>query len=604
MSDPIPANALRVLPQLRIDELLDELEGRVASVRSSRDRVRKLLEAVIAIGSGLDVEISLSRIVHAATSLVDARYGALGVIGADARLTRFITAGISEQEIAAIGAFPEGHGLLGELIRHPVPLRTEELGTHPHSSGFPSGHPPMRSFLGVPVRVRGHVYGNLYLTEKRGPGAFDADDEAVLTALAAAAGVAIDNARLFEESQRLFQELQHHYAESQRRQEWLEITGELGRGLLADESTEQVMAEFVRRVRAFTSSDLALLGVPDAEEGGLLIVAADGQGADRLTGTNVPIEGTLLGHVYKSGQPALVADVREDERADRATATALELGPAFFTPLGAGGQSRGALSLTRLAGAEPFDPQITEPTTQLAIQAAIVLELAQRRQDSELLSLYADRDRIGRDLHDLAIQRLFATSMSLQAAYKITDKPEVARRVTEAITDLDETIKVIRSTIFSLHAHEMDEDTTSVRAAVIGICEKATAVLGFSPAVRFTGPIDTLVGESAAEHLLAVLREALSNTARHAHATAVDVDLAADATTVTLTVTDNGIGIPANGRRSGLTNQRERAEQLGGTCTATPAIAGGTALTWTVPTLTRQGGGLSLSRDCGTRDIP
>ena len=583
MSDPILDDAPRVSPQLRIDQLLDELQGRVASVRSSRDRVRKLLEAVVAIGSGLDVEIALTKIVQAATSLVDARYGALGVIGPDHRLARFITVGVDEREIAAIGAYPEGHGLLGELIRNPVPLRTEEVGAHPSSSGFPPGHPPMRSFLGVPVRVRGEVYGNLYLTEKRGDGVFDADDEAVLTALAAAAGVAIDNARLFEESQRLFAQLQHHYAESQRRQEWLEITGELGRGLLAAERTEQVMAVFVRQVRAFTNADLVVLGVPEEEEPGLRIVAADGSGADRLVGTTVAFEGTLLGHVYKSGQAALVADAREDERADRATTTALGLGPAFLTPLVAGGQPRGALSLARLAGAEPFDAQVTEPTEQLATQAAIVLELAQRRRDGELLALYADRDRIGRDLHDLAIQRLFATSMSLQAAYKITRKPEVARRVTQAITDLDETIKVIRSTIFSLPAHEMDQDTGSVRAGVIEICERAAVVLGFSPAVRFTGPVDTLTSERTAEHLLAVLREALSNAARHAHATSVDVTVAADPAIVTLTVTDDGVGIPDGGRRSGLANQRERAEQLGGTFTTTPTPAGGTVLTWTVP---------------------
>ncbi|HTJ72484.1 MAG TPA: GAF domain-containing protein [Actinospica sp.] len=584
-SEPFRAEVGRILPRLRIDELLDELQGRVASVRSSRDQVRKLLEAVIAIGSGLDTEAALTKIVQAATSLVDARYGALGVIGADQRLARFITVGMNQEQIAAVGAYPQGHGLLGELIRHPVPLRASELSAHPQSSGFPANHPPMNSFLGVPVSVRGRVYGNLYLTEKAGGAAFDADDEAVLTALAAAAGVAIDNARLFQDSQRLFQELQQHYTEGQRRQERLEITGELGRGLLAGARTEQVMAEFVQRVRAFAEADLAVLGVPDAEEPGLLIIAADGPGADDLVGTTVALDGTLLGHVYKSGEPALVADVRQDERADQAATVGLGLGPAFITPLRAGGQPRGALSLTRLAGAAPFDPQITEPAMQLAVQATIVLELAQRRRDGELFALYADRDRIGRDLHDLAIQRLFATSMSLQAAYKITRNPEVARRVNQAIGDLDETIKVIRSTIFSLSAHEMDQDTTGVRAAVIEICERATAVLGYAPAVRFTGPIDTLVGELTADHLLAVLREALSNAARHAHATTVEVDLTADTTTSTLTVTDNGIGIPAGGRRSGLANQRERAEQLGGTCTATPGPTGGTKLTWTVPAL-------------------
>jgi len=583
MPEPFHTETVRVLPQLRIDELLDELQGRVASVRSSRDRVRKLLEAVIAIGSGLDVEAVLTKIVQAATVLVDARYGALGVIGEDQRLVRFITVGMSPAEITAIGAYPEGHGLLGELIRHPVPLRVAELGAHAQSRGFPANHPPMSSFLGVPVRVRGRVYGNLYLTEKAGGAVFDADDEAVLTALAAAAGVAIDNARLFEDSQRLFEQAQRHYAEARRRQDWLEITGELSRELLSAERTDDVMTGFVARVRAFAHADLALIGVAQPEHEGLRIVAADGQGADRLIGTVVDIEDTLLGHVYKSGQTALVADVRLDERASRELDVALDLGPAFVAPLGASGQSRGALSVTRVAGAEAFDEQTAELTAELAVQAAVVLELAQRRKDSELLSLYADRDRIGRDLHDLAIQRLFATSMSLQGAYKITAKPEVARRVVQAVADLDETIRVIRSTIFSLNAHGMDQDSSSARAAVIGICERATAVLGFAPAVRFAGPVDTLVGGETGEHLLAVLREALSNTSRHAAASKVEVDVSTDPKTITLTVTDDGAGIPEGVRRSGLANLRERAEQLGGTFTTTSRADGGTVLVWTVP---------------------
>jgi len=283
------AETARVLPRLRIDELLEELQGRVASVRSSRDRVRKLLEAVIAIGSGLDLEAALTKIVQAATVLVEARYGALGLIGEGQRPARFITVGMSQEQI---GAYPEGHGLLGEVIRNPVPLRVAELGAHAQSHGFPANHPPMSLFLGVPVpvRVRGRVYGNLYLTEKAGGVAFDADDEAVLTALAAAAGVAIDNARLFEDSQR-------HYAEARRRQEWLEITGNLSRELLSAEQTGDVMAGFGVRVRDFAHADLALVAVAQTGQDGLVFVA----------------------------------------------------------PLGTAGQSRGALSVSRLSGAEVFD---------------------------------------------------------------------------------------------------------------------------------------------------------------------------------------------------------------------------------------------------------
>jgi signal transduction histidine kinase len=576
----------RVLPQLRIDELLDELQVRLASVRSSRDRVRQLLDAVVGIGAGLDLEQSLTRIVQAAVSLVDARYGALGVIGEDQTLARFITVGLSEEQIAAIGPYPEGHGVLGELIRRPVPLRTADLSAHPNSYGFPPNHPPMHSFLGVPVRVRDEVFGNLYLTEKRDGAPFDADDEAVLTALAAAAGVAIDNARLYEEARR--------------RQEWLATTSELTRGLLSGQDSDDALALFAQRVRVFARADLALVALPEEAAGTLLVIAADGDGAARARGAQVAVEGTLLGTAFKSGQRVLVADAAAGDGgagdgaggggAGGGLTSGLTgepsagIGPALVVPFGAAGQVRGVLALGRRAETAQFDSGIADLTGELAMQAAVVLELAQRRKDSELLSLYADRDRIGRDLHDLAIQRLFATSMSLQGAYKITQKPAVARRIAQAIEDLDDTVKVIRSTIFALHAHEFDEDgAPSVRARVLEECEQAARSLGFPPAVRFTGPVDVLVGEEAAEHLLAVLRETLSNAARHAHATRVEVYLEAADAKVTLTVADDGIGLAPGGRRSGLENLRERAQQLGGTFTAAAAEGGGTVATWSVP---------------------
>ncbi|HEV2344676.1 MAG TPA: GAF domain-containing sensor histidine kinase [Actinocrinis sp.] len=563
----------RILPTLRIDELLDELQLRLASVRSSRDRVRQLLDAVVGIGSGLDLEQALARIVQAAVTLVDARYGALGVLGPGGdRLARFITVGLTEEQIAAIGPFPQGHGLLGELIRHPVPLRTEDLTRHPRSFGFPANHPPMHSFLGVPVRVRDEVFGNLYITEKDGGAPFDADDEAVLTALAAAAGVAIDNARLYDEARR--------------RQEWLETTSELTRGLLSGEDVDDVLAAFAQGVRRFTACDLAVIAVPDPDGGELLVAAADGRGADRVRGAALGVEGTLAGAVFKSARVEALVDVAADARAGALSRiSGVDFGPVLLVPLGGAGQVRGVLALYRLAGASAFEQVTIGLTTDLAVQAAVVLELAERRRDSELLSLYADRDRIGRDLHDLAIQRLFATSMSLQGAYKIAQKPAVARRIMQAVSDLDDTIKVIRSTIFALHAHEDEGDAVpGARAQVIEICEQAARTLGFSPAVRFTGPVDHLVSADVAEHLAAVLREALSNIARHAGASSVEVDLAADGSSVALTVTDDGVGIKAGGRRSGLENLRERAQQLGGSFSVLPGPSGGTVLAWRVPT--------------------
>jgi len=560
----------RVLPQLRIDELLDELQMRLGAVRSSRDRVRKLLEAVVGIGGGLKLETALARIVQAAVTLVDAKYGALGVLGGEQRLAGFITVGMTPEQIARIGPYPEGHGLLGELIRHPEPLRAVDLAEHPQSYGFPAHHPPMHSFLGVPIRVRTEVYGNLYLTEKQGGVPFDADDEAVLIALAAAAGVAIDNARLYDESRR--------------RQQWLEATSELTRGLLSGLAVDEVLAGFAQRAATFAQADLVVVALPDAEREDLVIVAADGVGAELLRGVAVGVEESLLGSVFKSGEPESVPEVSTDGRTRPDLAPGIQFGPGLLVPLGASGQVRGVLAIARVAGAAPFDTSIPQLTADLGVQAAVVLELADRRRDSELLSLYADRDRIGRDLHDLAIQRLFATSMSLQGAYKITQKSAVAERIAQAISDLDDTIKVIRSTIFSLHSHDLaDDEAPGVRAQVIVACERVAEQFGFSPSVRFSGPVDTLVPDDVAEHLVAVLREALSNVARHAQARRVDVEVTVDGTHVTLTVMDDGVGIPATGRRSGLANLAERAQQLGGRFSADPGGSGGTVLVWSVP---------------------
>lgn len=570
VNDRLGDEVSRVLPQLRIDELLDELQTRLAAVRSSRDRVRQLLEAVVGIGSGLDLETALTRIVQAAATLVDARYGALGVLGGDNRLARFITVGVSPEQIAEIGPLPEGHGLLGELIRHPEPLRTEDLTQHPQSYGFPANHPPMHSFLGVPIRVRTEVFGNLYMTEKAGGAPFDADDEAVLTALAAAAGVAIDNARLYDEARR--------------RQEWLEATSELTRGLLSGSDLDDALAGFTQRVGAMAVADLTVVALPDPEGEDLVVVAADGIGEQRFRGAALEIDASLLGSVFKSGQVEKLDDASADPRARIDVAPDIPLGPAILVPLGGAGQVRGVLAVARAAGGVVFDDAVVQLVSDLAFQAAVVLELADRRRDSELLSLYADRDRIGRDLHDLAIQRLFATSMSLQGAYKITQKPAVAKRIAQAISDLDDTVKVIRSTIFALHSHEIGEDDApSVRAQVIESCERVAEQLGFSPSVRFSGPVDTLVPEEVSEQLTAVLREALSNAARHARASKVDVEVSVDGTHVTLTVIDDGVGIPPGGRRSGLANLEERAQQFGGRFSADPGASGGTVLAWSAP---------------------
>ncbi|WP_030863618.1 GAF domain-containing sensor histidine kinase [Streptomyces sp. NRRL S-37] len=559
------------LPQLRLDELLEELQARIDAARGTRDRVHSLLEAVLSVGRELDLEQVLHSIVEAAAALVDAQYAALGVIGPDGkRLSAFHTVGVSEEEIARIGHYPEGHGILGELIRHPEPLRVEKLSDHPASYGFPAHHPPMNTFLGVPIRVRDQVFGNLYLTEKRGGAHFDEEDESVLSTLAVAAGVAIDNARLYEES-RL-------------RERWLRANAEITHGLMSGSERGSALALIAERAREITGAALAVVAVPMADTDSLTVELAIGQGADTHRGLVLPVDDSLLGRAFTRAAPVTSADIAHDDRTFPGPQRYPALGPAVAVPIGSGEGVRGIVLLVRAAGRNAFTEKEIEPLQGFAAQAAVAMELAERRQDAEQIAVLEDRDRIARDLHDLAIQRLFATGMTLQSAGRFIEHKEASERVLRAVDDLDETIKIIRSTIFGLRS-PADEGAggTGLRARVVRVVGEAASVLGFPPSVRMEGLIDTHVSKEAADHLVAVLSEALTNIARHARADRAEVVLETDGREVRLTVADNGVGVPAGGRRSGLRNMAERAERLGGTFGITGSADGGTTLLWRVP---------------------
>ncbi|MFJ1758629.1 GAF domain-containing protein [Kitasatospora sp. NPDC088134] len=558
------------LPQLRLDELLAELQARIDVARGTRDRVHSLLEAVLSVGRELELTQVLRRIVEAAAVLADAEYAALGIIGPDGdTLSQFLTVGLGEEAIARIGPYPTGKGLLGELIRHPQPLRLDDLRQHPASTGCPAHHPEMRTFLGLPVRVRDEVFGNIYLTDKRGAAGFDDDDEAVIATLAVAAGVAIDNARLYEEAQR--------------RQRWLTATAEINRRLLSGSSRTQVVELIAQRACDISGARRAdvLTTLPDGS--GLRVeLALGGETAGRV-GATVPLHGTLCGAACVDGVPMTSYDLAADPRY-RAGSTRFDgPGPAVAVPLGrAEGHTEGVLLLVRAAGEPEFTEREIDPLLGFADQAALALELAERRRDAEQLAVLEDRDRIARDLHDLAIQRLFATGMTLQSASRFIDHPGAADRVLRAVGDLDETIKIIRTTIFGLRVREADTGQ-GLRARAVHVVEEAQAALGFAPRLSMAGLLDTDVPPEVADHLVAVLGEALSNAARHARAGRVEVTLQAAGGQVALTVQDDGVGIPEQGRRSGLRNLAERARALGGTLTVTAPPAGGTALNWTAP---------------------
>jgi two-component system, NarL family, sensor histidine kinase DevS len=559
-----------LLPQLRLDDLLSELQARLDAVLSTRDRMHGLLEAVVAIGSGLELEAMLRRIVEAAVDLVDARYGALGVIGEDQRLVEFIPVGLDAKEISEIHHWPEGRGLLGLLIKEPHPLRLADIGAHQESSGFPVGHPAMRSFVGVPVRVRDRVFGNLYLTEKRGGGEFTEDDEAVLTALGAAAGVAVENARLYEEAKR--------------QQHWLRASSELTIALLSGAAPATVLADLTRQALELSGADLVTLALPDEDGRRLTLEYADGDGAAEARGLVVPAGRSLSGQVLASGLPVTVENFTADPRTADVTRRPMgHIGPAALFPLGTPGNVRGVLTVGRVQGSAPLPQGAASVVAAFAAQAAVALELADRRADAERLSVFEDRDRIARDLHDLVIQRLYATGMSLEGTMPMISRNEVADRVRGAVDAMDDTIRDIRATIFALQSRSR-ASVPRLRAEIVALADEMTEVLGFAPALRLGSGLDSHASGELSEQVLAVLREALSNVARHSAATQADVLVDTDAAGVlTVLVRDNGRGMGSTSRRSGLANMADRAEKLGGQLRLSAADGGGTELEWKVP---------------------
>ncbi|MFF5787450.1 GAF domain-containing sensor histidine kinase [Streptomyces sp. NPDC012693] len=560
------------MPRLKLDELLDELQARIDEVRGTRDRLNGLLEAVMSVGRDLNLPHVLRGIVEAAVSLVDAEYGALGVIGEDQKLSAFLPIGIDDRRRERIGALPSGHGILGELIRNPQPLRLSELSEHPSSYGFPAHHPPMHSFLGVPIRVRDEVFGNLYLTEKRGATEFDAEDEAVVTTLAVAAGIAIENARLYEQV-RL-------------RQRWLAASADFTSALLSGAEESQVLDGMLEQAVDIAGADMGvfyLVGTGGELRGSL----ARGEGAEAHRGVVLPSsEGTLAAAALTEEDGLVtVADVASDERVTVQPERWKGFGPAVAVTVGTKERLSGVLILARRRGRPPFFGAEITALPGFAGQAALALELSDRRRDAEQVVLLEDRDRIARDLHDLAIQRLFATGMTLQSARRFVEHPEAVDRLARAIDDLDATIKIIRSTIFGLRDHETLGTAPKLRSRIVRAVESAASTLGFTPALRMEGLLDTDVPPEVAEEVIAAIGEALTNVARHARAHGAEVAVLADDGVLAVTVSDNGVGIREGRSHGGLRNLSERAERLGGSLSvvARAEPRNGTVLEWRVP---------------------
>jgi len=554
---------LPALSRAGLDDLLHELLDRVGEVLTSRERLRSLLDAVVGIGADLDVRSTLQRIVEAACRLTGARYGALGVIGPDRMLIEFINHGIDEATRAAIGDLPAGHGVLGLLIEEPRPIRLVDITRHPRAYGFPPNHPPMHSFLGVPVRIRDQVFGNLYLAEKQGGAQFDQDDEDIMVALSVAAGAAIENARLYDLTRR--------------RQRWLEAAAEITGVLLGQIRRTEALQLVATRAREVAEADVAMVLLYDAAAGTLVVEVADG-GDPGLAGSAVPLAGSEFVAVVEEHHLTVVEDLGEAA----SWSFPIRTGTALLVPLSFGGEVLGALVVAYRPGDTGFvdDPDVALVQT-FAGQAALALERARAQEEREQLAVLGDRERIARELHDVVIQRLFAAGMQLQVTTSIAVKPEVRKRIDTVVDDLDVTIRDIRSAIF-----ELRQAQGSLRGEIRGTVEQARPALGFRPDLRVDGPVDTVVPEPVRPALLAVLREALSNVARHAEANTVSVAVSAEHSELTLTVRDDGRGFDESSGTTGghgVRNMRARADELGGVCTLAPAEPAGTVLTWRVP---------------------
>jgi signal transduction histidine kinase len=511
------------------------------------ESAQTLLDAVSAIASDLDLRSVLSRIVEAATQLTGAAYGALGVIGADGSLVEFVTTGIDAETHAAIGDLPRGRGILGLLIDEPEALRLPVLSAHPKSTGFPPNHPPMTTFLGVPVLIRGTVFGNLYLTEKHGGEQFTAQDEMLVGALARAAGYVIENARA--------------YGLSERRRQFLEATTELADALQPPIRLEDALDQI-------TTSALQLSGARATA----VLAHAGGEPTRTIAGD--PADTALVSGVLDEALD------RQDLHAGRGPFE-MAVGSFILTvlPLRSHLAQSGALVAVYDATRGKHDVDEDELLVSFADQAALALDRAQAVADREELAVISDRERIARDLHDVVIQRLFATGLQLQGVALLAGPSEVATRLDQTVADLDLTIKAIRGTIFELQ----NRQTTSLRAEIRTLVREYVPVLGFTPVVHTSGPIDTAVGPELREQLLPVLREAVSNVARHALADHAEIEVRVSDHELQVLVADDGIGLAPHRTESGLRNARRRALDLGGSFELRAGVPRGTTLVWRVP---------------------
>ena len=548
---------------------MGQLIDRASEIITSQERVRTLLSANRSIVGELSLPVVLRRVVEAARAVAGARYAALAVIGPDGVLEQFVHAGMDAATVAAIGQLPKNRGVLGALIKDQAPIRLRTISDDPRSSGFPEGHPPMTSFLGVSVRSHASVFGNLYLTDRLDGAAFTAEDEELVESLAATAGIAIENARLYDESRR--------------RQEWLRASGKISRHLMSASGDElDVLERLADSVKRLASADIVMLVLPCADDAGRLeVTVAAGVDKEDLLGFRFPTEDSAAWLVMEAGHGVMIDYGEKAGLRYVDFGGFVPVGPIMAVPLTGAGETRGAIVVGRLTPQTSFTQADLEMAEAFAEQAALALELTDARANRERLAALENRDRIARDLHDHVIQRLFAAGLTAQSLAETTTEPLIREGLARTIGDLNGTIRQIRTTIFGLT--DSASTATSLRRTVASIVDQMTPSLGFRPEVNLSGPLDTVADDAMVGDVEAVLRESLTNVSRHAGATTVEVRVAAEASALTISIADDGVGMGETSRRSGLANLRSRAEARGGCLTIDKGDEKGLRLQWAIP---------------------
>jgi two-component system, NarL family, sensor histidine kinase DevS len=538
----------------------------MAQGNSEEPWIRRLLDVGRTLTRELDERLVLDRVLETAREITGARYAALGILNEQhSALAQFLTSGVDEATHRAIGDLPRGRGVLGALIEHPEPLRLADVGQHPSSYGFPAGHPVMRSFLGVPVVIRGQTWGNLYLTEKRGGGEFTGADEEAVVILADWAAIAIENARLYETSERRRTELEKAFR-------GLEATRDVAVAIGGEIALEHVLELIAKRGRALVVARSLVIMLREGEE---LVVTASAGHVEDMSGVRLPIADSTSGNVLENRRPERITDVAARLRIAPSEFGVPDARTALLVPMVYRGEAMGVLAaFDRGAEGDVFREDDEQMLRTFAASAATAVALAQSvrsdRLRSSLAAADAERRRWARELHDETLQGLGGLRLLLSSALRVEDLQRTREAMREAVMHVEREIENLRSIITELRPAALDE--LGLRTAIEALLDRHRERGGF----RIEGELDELPVSCADEERLEasletavyrLVQEALTNVAKHADASAVRVTVREHDGELSIEVRDDGRGFDTSTTSDGfgLAGMHERVGLAGGT---------------------------------------